>query len=86
MWGYGIGFMYFIGVCELAGGLILLVPRVTKYGAMLLAIVMLGAFVTRIVFGTSLDDVISIAFNMVMLLYISLEGGIVKNFETLLRR
>lgn len=75
-WGYGLIFMYFIGVCEFLGGISLLIPKISKYGALLLSIVMLGAMITRITFGTSYDDVISIAFNMVTLLYISLERGI----------
>lgn len=32
--------------------------------------------ITRITFGTSPDEVISIAFNMITLLYISINGGI----------
>lgn len=75
-WGYGIVFMYFIGFCEFAGGLTLLVPKIAKYGALLLAIVMFGAMLTRIIFGTSLDDVITIVFNMITLLYVSIERGI----------
>jgi len=75
--------MYFIGVCEFAGGISLLIPRVAKYGALLLAIVMLGAVITRIVFGTSIDDVITILFNLVWLMYISLERGIEEDINRL---
>lgn len=80
-WGYGLVFMYFIGVCEFMGGISLLIPRFAKYGAFLLSIVMFGAVITRIVFGTSIDDVISILFNMVALLYISVERGIGEDFN-----
>ncbi len=82
-WGYGLTFMYFIGVCEFAGGISLLIPRIAKYGALLLAMVMLGAMATRITFGTGIDDVISIAFNMFALLYISFERGIEKDLARL---
>ncbi len=74
-WGYGLYFMYFIGVLEFLGGIAILIPKANKYGAFTLAVVMLGAAITRIVFGTSLDDVIWILFSMVTLLYISLTYG-----------
>lgn len=77
-WGYGLYFMYFIGVLEFLGGIAILIPKVNKYGAFLLAAVMLGAAITRIVFGTSLDDVIWIVFSMTTLLYLSLAYGMDK--------
>lgn len=85
-WGYGLYFMYFIGVCEFLGGLSLLIPRTARYGAMLLAIVMFGAAITRIVFGTSIDDVITIVFNMVVMLYIATERGIDQDLKLLKER
>ena len=63
-----------------------MIPRIARYGALLLAVVMLGAAITRIVFGTSVDDVVSIAFNMVALLYISIERGIDKDIRKLTTR
>ena len=75
-WGYGLYFMYFIGVLEFLGGIGILIPKANKYSAFALAVVMLGAVITRIVFGTSIDDVIWILFTMVTLFYISLEKGI----------
>ncbi|MEP1032545.1 DoxX family protein [Ekhidna sp.] len=74
-WGYGLYFMYFIGILEFLGGISILIPRANKYGAFTLAAVMLGAMITRIVFGTSIDDVVWIAFSMITLLYLSLEYG-----------
>lgn len=85
-WGYGLYFMYFIGVCEFCGGIALLISRIARYGAMLLALVMLGAVITRVVFGTSIDDVISILFNMVTLSYIALERGIMQDISKVLKR
>lgn len=75
-WGYGLYFMYFIGVLEFLGGIGILIPKANKYAAFTLAVVMLGAVITRIVFGTSIDDVIWILFTMVTLFYISIEKGI----------
>ena len=85
-WGYGLYFMFFIGLCEFLGGISLLIPRIARYGAFLLAVIMLGALFTRIIFGTSIDDAVTIAFNMVALLYISIERGIEKDFRKLTSR
>ena len=85
-WGYGLVFMYFIGICEFTGGISLLIPKVAKYGAALLAVVMLGALITRIVFGTGIDDVITIFFNMVCLMYISIERGIEEDISRLRKK
>lgn len=82
-WGYGLYFMYFIGVLEFLGGIGILIPKANKYAAFTLATVMLGAMITRIVFGTSLDDVLWIAFSMITLLYISLEYGMDKELPRL---
>lgn len=75
-WGYGLYFMYFIGLLEFLGGIGILLPKINKFAAFTLAVVMLGAVITRLVFGTSLDDVIWIGSTMVTLLYIALEKGI----------
>ena len=45
-WGYATWFLYVIGTAEVAGAIGLLVPRIASYAAMLLAAVMIGAFVT----------------------------------------
>lgn len=74
-WGYGLYFMYFIGLVEFLAGIGILIPKANKYSAFLLAVVMLGAMITRIVFGTSMTDVIWIASTMVTLLYVSLVYG-----------
>ncbi|WP_370087104.1 DoxX family protein [Ekhidna sp.] len=80
-WGYGLYFMYFIGVLEFLGGIGILLPKANKYAAFTLAVVMLGAMITRVVFGTSVDDVIWIAFSMVTLLYLSLAYGMGEELE-----
>ena len=45
-WGYPDGFYMVIGVLEIAGGLLLLVPKVTSYAAALLAVILVAAAVT----------------------------------------
>lgn len=72
-WGYPAWFRVFIGVLEVTGGALLLVPRVRHFGAIILFIVMVGALITRIVFGTSLDDALSIAFNATVFLYMIID-------------
>jgi uncharacterized membrane protein YphA (DoxX/SURF4 family) len=50
-WGYPDGFYLVIGAVEVIGGIALLVPRVTSYSAIMLAVVMLGAAATQILRG-----------------------------------
>lgn len=50
-WGYPDGFYLVIGAVEVVGGILLLVPRVASYSAMVLAVVMAGAAATHIVHG-----------------------------------
>ena len=44
--GYGIGFLHFIGACEVLGGLGLLIPRVRFWAAVGLVPIMAGAVQT----------------------------------------
>jgi|SRR5262245_38843301 len=46
-WGYPDGFYMVIGALEALGGLLLLVPRLTSYGATLLGAIMIGAAATH---------------------------------------
>jgi putative oxidoreductase len=50
-WGYPDGFYMVIGVLEAAGGLALLVPRLTSYVAALLGVIMIGASLTHWLHG-----------------------------------
>ena len=50
-WGFPLWFLYLIGVLEVLGGIILLVPRYRHIGSFVLALVMIGALCTRITFG-----------------------------------
>jgi len=72
-WGYPVWFLFFIGVLEFGGGLAILLPRIAPYGALVLAIVMLGALVTRLIHGVSFGDASSISFNMVSMLLLAYE-------------
>ena len=50
-WGYPDGFYMVIGALEAAGGLALLVPRLTSYVAALLGVIMIGASLTHWLHG-----------------------------------
>jgi putative oxidoreductase len=50
-WGYPDGFYLVIGALEVAGGIGLLIPRLTSYCAIMLSVVMLGASATQILRG-----------------------------------
>ena len=47
-WGYSEGFCRLIGLLELLGGVLALVPRFASYGAGVLGVVMLGAIYTHV--------------------------------------
>lgn len=68
-WGYPVWFRIFIGILETGGGLLLLIPKIRHFGALVLFVVMVGALITRIINGTSLDDALSIAFFAIAFLY-----------------
>ena len=48
-WGYPLWFMYLVGTLEVAGGIALLVPRVSALGSAGLAAFMTGAVATHVV-------------------------------------
>jgi uncharacterized membrane protein YphA (DoxX/SURF4 family) len=50
-WGYPPAFRILIGVVEMAAGVMLLVPRLTSYAALLLAAIMVGAIYTHAMAG-----------------------------------
>ena len=70
-WGYGMLFMHFIGVLEVAGAVAILIPRIATYGGITLAVVMLGALITRLIHGVSLEDVLSIIGFLITSLFIA---------------
>lgn len=50
-WGYPDGFYLVIGAIEVVGGLLLLVPKLASYSAIVLSAVMIGAAATQILRG-----------------------------------
>jgi len=50
-WGYGPGFMRLIGVLEALGGILLIPPRTSTWGAAVLVAVMIGAAYTHLSTG-----------------------------------
>lgn len=47
-WGYPVWLRWLVGVIEVVGGILILVPWVASYAALAVAVVMVGALVTRI--------------------------------------
>lgn len=50
-WGYTSNFALVIGILEIIGGIMVLVPRVAFYGALLLSVIMVGAIYTHLSTG-----------------------------------
>ncbi|MFQ3210466.1 MAG: putative oxidoreductase [Colwellia sp.] len=48
-WGYPIEFMYFTGVVEFVGAIGLLIPRLSSFASLCLAMLMLGAIATHLI-------------------------------------
>jgi putative oxidoreductase len=64
-WGYPAGFYMVVGALEVVGGLFILVPRVTSYGALLIVVLMLGAIATHLTHGEMPRVVSPIAFLLI---------------------
>ena len=84
-WGYPTWFMFLVGFLEVAGGLLILIPRINGFGALTLATVMLGAFITRSIHGMSLTDGVSIAFYMVSMLILAYEKKAIAQLQIWLK-
>ena len=54
-WGYPDWFRRAVGVAELIAGLVILVPRLASYGALLIFAIMVGAIGTHFRFGEYMD-------------------------------
>jgi len=74
-WGFPLWFLYFIGVLEILGGLLLLIPKFRPWGSLMLIFVMLGAVLTRMFFGikngVSGDNVYAIINNLDLIFFVS---------------
>lgn len=73
-WGYPVWFRIFIGVLEIFGGMVLLIPKIRYIGGFVLCGVMIGALVTRLVFGTGYDDAIYLVFAAIGFLFFASYG------------
>jgi putative oxidoreductase len=51
LWHFPDGFRILVGVVEVAAGLIVLIPRLARIGAIMIAVVMLGAMATHVYWG-----------------------------------
>ena len=48
-WGYPDRFYFVVGLAELLGAVLLLIPRLAKFGAVMLIVVMVGATATHLI-------------------------------------
>jgi uncharacterized membrane protein YphA (DoxX/SURF4 family) len=67
-WGYPPGSHLLIGGLEVLGGVLLLVPRTTRYASYLLAMIMVGATVTHLIHGPLFNVAFTLGLAMVVLL------------------
>ena len=65
-WGYPNWFPFAIGSLELLGAILLLIPRVAKYGASILGVVMVGAAYTHLANREGLQVLRPIIFLMLL--------------------
>lgn len=61
-WGYADSFRIVVGVLEIAGGLMVLVPRVASYGSLLIMTIMVGAAITHLRYGETQRLAVPLAF------------------------
>ncbi|WP_430966463.1 DoxX family protein [Spongiimicrobium sp. 2-473A-2-J] len=73
-WGYPVWFRIFIGVLEIFGGIVLLIPKLRYIGGFVLCAVMIGALGTRLVFGTGYEDAIYLLFAAISFLFFANYG------------
>ncbi len=69
-WGYTAGFASFIGVVELMGGILVLIPRLSFYATILLAMDMIGAIYTHLSTGIGGPEFAIIALLLAVILAI----------------
>jgi uncharacterized membrane protein YphA (DoxX/SURF4 family) len=71
-WGYAAWFRLLVGVAEVGGAVVLVIPRVARYGATTLAAVMVGAVATQWV-QVGLVAAITPAVYLALLIWIAWE-------------
>ncbi len=57
-WGYPTWFMILIGVMEVGGAVLLVIPNIRYIGAMMLTLVMIGAVTTKSLHKISIDEIL----------------------------
>lgn len=65
-WGYASWFSYLIGAAELAGALGLLIPKLARWAALGLIVVMLGAAYTHISNAEGMRTLVPVAFALAL--------------------
>ena len=66
-WGYPENFLYVIGVLEMLGAVVLLIPRLAGYAAGGLIVLMIGATITHLVHGEFPGSVIHLVLLSIIL-------------------
>jgi uncharacterized membrane protein YphA (DoxX/SURF4 family) len=64
-WGYPAGAYLVVGVLEIIGGLLILVPRFASYGSLLIMTVMVGAIGTHLTHGEMRRVISPVAFLLI---------------------
>lgn len=75
--GLGQGFRYFTGLLELVGGVSILVPRVARYGAGVLLLVDVGAFIAQLT-KLHMDVVHTIVIGVLLAVVLYLRGKVTR--------
>ena len=70
--GYPVAFMYFVGTCEVAGAVGLLIPRLATLAAAGLSILMLGASVSHLQAGDPMQNAVVPLIALVLLIVVAL--------------
>ena len=65
-WGYPVWFSFLIGGLEMSGALLVLVPRLTSYAAIMLIVIMIGALGTELLIATKLGPVMPIVHIVIL--------------------
>lgn len=78
-WGYTTDFVLVIGILEILGGVMVLIPRVAFYGAILLTVIMAGAVYTHLSTGIG-----SPALAIILLVLAAAQALVTKNRALLL--
>jgi putative oxidoreductase len=69
-WGYPDRFYFVVGLAELLGAVLLLIPRLAKFGAVMLVAVMVEATATHLIHGEPQMTTVVLATLLAIVLYI----------------